>query len=328
TLATLGGAACVAAGLARREDGGFALRRRGAVLAGIALLVASALVAVEGATLGHWQTSATIADALGGRTSGARCDVLHADSMPAEQAALLERDCEEELAADEQRLGAHLGGRLTVFAFADSGEKRRLMGAADTSIAKPWRREVYIQAGAYPHPVLGHEIAHVVSGTFAPGPFHVGGGLWPNPGLIEGIAVATSPDDDELTDAQWARAMLDLGILPPASTIFSLGFLGQSASKSYTVAGAFVGWALDRWGAPVVRAWYGGERLDALTHETWDALSAEFRAYLATLPMPPEATAYARAKFDRPSVWARRCPHVVDALNARGDRCREERRYE
>lgn len=40
------------------------------------------------------------------------------------------------------------------------------------------------------------------------------GGVLPNPGLIEGLAVATSPDDDELTDEQWARAMMDLKIDP------------------------------------------------------------------------------------------------------------------
>ena len=39
------------------------------------------------------------------------------------------------------------------------------MGAADTYIAKPWRREVYVQAAGYPHPVLGHELMHVLAGV-------------------------------------------------------------------------------------------------------------------------------------------------------------------
>jgi hypothetical protein len=42
--------------------------------------------------------------------------------------------------------------------------------------------------------------------------------------------------------------------------------------------------------------------------------------------MPDEALAYAKAKFDRPSVWGRTCPHVVDALDRRADRCRDEHR--
>jgi len=331
SVATLAGVTLVAAALTRTESGRLALRARARVhlASGLALLAVSLAVTLEGAALGHWQTAATIADALGGRAAGERCDVVYPDSLLGYQADLLVRDCEQELAADEARLGAHLAGRITAFVFPDANEKRRLMGAADTSIAKPWRREVYVQYAPYPHPVLGHEIAHVVAGSFAVGPFRVGGGgIVPNPGLIEGIAVATSPDDDELTDAQWARAMLDLDTLPAVRSLFSLEFLGASAQKSYTVAGAFVGWVLDRWGALVVRAWYGGGSIEALTGEPWPALDAAFRDWLRTLAMPPEAQAYARAKFERPSVWARSCPHVVDALDRDGDKCRDAHRFE
>ncbi len=334
SLATLAGVALVASGLARDQRGKLAWSpQKGSavrLVLGAASLLTSVGLFLDGPALGHWQTARTIAEALGGRTSGPRCDVVYPDSLLAEQASLLLRDCEQELAADEQRLGAHLEGRLIAFVFRDANEKRRLMGAAETSIAKPWRREVYIQMAAYPHPILGHEVAHVVAGSFARGPFRIAGalgGLWPNPGLIEGIAVATSPDDDELTDTQWARAMLDLGILPSMRGLFSLGFLGENASKSYTAAGAFVAWVLDRWGAPLVRAWYGGGSLEALTGESWSSLEEEFRASLRSIPMPPQASAYAKARFERPSVWARRCPHVVDALDRDADRCRDDRRY-
>jgi hypothetical protein len=335
SLCTLAGTTLVASALTRSEDGTLAiLPRRGASLgrfvAGMALLVASLGMTAEGPGLGHWQTASSIASALGGRTSGPRCTVIHPDSMLADRAALLLRDCEDELGADERRLGARLDSRLTAYVFADAEQKRRLMGAAETSIAKPWRREVYVQDAGYPHPVLGHEIAHVVAGTFARGPFRVAGrfgGLVPDPGLIEGIAVATSPDDDELTDAEWARAMLDLGVLPEPRDLFSLGFLGLNADKSYTVAGAFVGWVIGRWGNSVVRAWYGGASLDGLLGESWRAIGEEFREWLRARSMPPQATTYARARFERPSVWARTCPHVVDALDRDADRCRDEHRF-
>ncbi|HEY4016780.1 MAG TPA: hypothetical protein VGM06_25770 [Polyangiaceae bacterium] len=297
---------------------------------GLVCAATSLVMACEGPALGHWQTSASIARALGGRVSGARCDVVYPDSVVASHAALLLRDCEQEIAADEARLGARLDGRITEFVFRDVDQKRSLTGAAHTSIAKPWRREVYVQLLGYPHPILGHEIAHVVAGAFGRGPFRIAasaGGLWPNPGLIEGIAVATSPDDDELTGAQWARAMLDLGTLPPLRNLFSIDFLGENAAKSYTVAGAFVSWVLDRWGAAVVRAWYGGASIEALTARTWSALDLEFRQSLAGLAMPPDASAYAKARFERPSVWQRRCPHVVDALNRDADQCLEDQRY-
>lgn len=337
TAATLAGAVLLA-GVMRRTPAGLSLAavresRAAAVRAatGLALLVLSAVSCLEGPTLGHWQTAASIAHELGGAARGTRCDVVYPDTLRADQVALLVRDCEEELAADERRLGTHLSGRLTAFVFRDADQKRRLMGAADTQIAKPWRREVYVQMTSYPHPVLGHEVAHVVAGALARGPFRVAGGLgglWPNPGLIEGTAEAASPDDDELTDAQWARAMLDLGILPDLRSLFSISFMGENSSKGYTVAAAFVGWVLERWGAPVLGAWYGGASLEGLTGEPWDALSRDFDAWLHEKPMPPEASAYARARFDRPSVWGRRCPHVVDALDRRADKCRDEHALE
>ncbi|HEY8039747.1 MAG TPA: hypothetical protein VIF15_08145 [Polyangiaceae bacterium] len=338
SLATLTGAALFGSALLRTKDGRLALRPlRGnppaiarLSLGGAALLISLGLC-LEGPALGHWQTAASIGSALGGRASGPRCDVVYPDSLLADQATLLVRDCEQELAADEERLGAHLDGRLTAYVFRDADEKRRLMGAADTSIAKPWRREIYVQMAGYPHPILGHEVAHVVAGSFARGPFRIAGGAggwWPNPGLIEGTAVATSPDDDELTDAQWARAMLDLGILPRIADLFSFGFLGENAAKSYTVAGAFVSWVLERWDAGTVRAWYGGASIETLTGQSWSALDQQFRDALRALAMPDQASAYAKAKFARPSVWARKCPHVVDALDRRADQCREEHRFE
>jgi hypothetical protein len=296
-----------------------------AALGAVALAV-SVGITWSGPSLGHWQTSATIAADLGGRRSGPRCDVVFPDGEREDQIALLLTDCEEQVAHVESILGARGPDRITAFFFRDAADKKRLMGAADTYIAKPWRHEVYLQVQAYPHAVLGHEIAHVVAGGFGRGPFRIAGslhGLWPNPGLIEGVAVAASPDDDELTDAQWARAMMDLGILPSMTQIFSIDFLGQSSSKSYTLAGAFVRWMLDRRGPEIVRRWYAGEELTALVATSWPDLDAAFRADLAKLALSPEAQAFAKAKFDRPSVFGRRCPHVVDALRRDADRCRD-----
>ena len=66
--------------------------------------------------------------------------------------------------------------------------------------------------------VLAHELAHVVSGSFGSGPFRVAGplgGLIPDPGRIEGIAVAASPgEDDDFTLFEWSKALLDLNLLP------------------------------------------------------------------------------------------------------------------
>jgi tetratricopeptide (TPR) repeat protein len=297
----------------------------------VVLFGACAVEIACGSHLGHWSTSATIARELGGLRSGARCDAIFPSSLRDDEAALVVKDCDEEIAEVEETLGVRGPSRITAYFFRDAQEKKRLMGAADTYIAKPWRDEVYLQMAPYPHPVLGHEIAHVIAGTFGRGPFRIAGSLggwFPNPGLIEGVAVATSPDEDELTDLEWAAAMKKRNALPPMHAIFSVGFLGQSAQKSYTLAGAFVRWMITTKGVATVRAWYAGEPIETLMGASWSEIDEAFRKALDAVVLPPAAEAYVASKFERPSVFGRRCPHEVDALRKTADACRDGHQIE
>ncbi|RYE88995.1 MAG: hypothetical protein EOO75_12555, partial [Myxococcales bacterium] len=293
-------------------------------LLGAVLLCASAGLWLYGDRFDFTHDASSIEAGLGGRLEGPRCTVIHPRTLERREAALLLRDCEEQLADIEEVLGARGPERITAFFFRDAAEKKRFMGAANTYIAKPWRAEVYLQTAPYPHPVLGHEIAHVVGSSFGQGPFRIAGsvhGLLPNPGLIEGLATSASPDDDALTDLEWCKAMKDQGLLPDVASLFTLSFLGHSSSRAYTIAGAFVGYVRDRFGARVVRAWYGGGDLAVLTERPWATLEAEFRAQLDTLSLSEAARAHASAKFGKPGVFGRRCPHLLDRLRGEGEAC-------
>ncbi len=338
TLATVTAVALTASILVRDDERPFGLvldlrsgstRARG-VLALVATL-ASAGITLAGTKLGHFSTTQSIVTDLGAEKHGARCDVVYPSTTREQEANLLVKDCDEQVRAVEERLGTKGPARIRAFFFRDDNDKKRLMGAAHTYIAKPWREEVYLQLGSYPHPVLGHELAHVIAGSFGRGAFRIAGdvgGYLPNPGLIEGVAVAASPDDEDLTDAQWARAMMDIGILPPMHRVFSLGFLGDASAKSYTLAGAFISWIAETHGMEAVRRWYGGGDVAAITGKPWPELEQAFRAYLKTVPLPPEAESFARAKFARPGLFGRRCPHVVDAMRHEADVCRDTQRFE
>lgn len=338
SLATLASAALFASVLHRDDERPFGLvldlrssgtRARAAL--GLLAMMASAGLTLSGATLGHFSTTASIAADLGAEKHGERCDVVYPSTTREQEANLLLKDCEEQVRSVEARLGAKGPPRVRAFFFRDDGDKKRLMGAAHTYIAKPWRNEVYLQLGSYPHPVLGHELAHVIAGSFGRGALRIAGdvgGYLPNPGLIEGIAVAASPDDEDLTDEQWARAMLEIGILPPMQRVFGLDFLGDASAKSYTLAGAFISWMGARWGMKTVRDWYGGGDVVALTGKSWPELDAAFRDHLKTVPLPAETESFARARFMRPGIFGRRCPHVVDATRREADVCRETQRFE
>ncbi len=324
SLASVTAVVALATSLSRRGPR-YALRpqtrARQAVFFGAALV--SIYITSRGEALGHHSTSQSIEDTLGARKNGTRCDVVYPSTVSERDATLLLRDCEEDLRDVEEALGARGPEKVTAFFFRDPAQKRVLMGAEHTYIAKPWRKEVYLQLSPYPHPVLAHELAHVVAGSFGTGPFHVAGGLIPNPGLIEGVAVAAAPDDDVLTDDEWARAMKDAKLLPPMRTIFSLAFLGGSSAKSYTLAGSFVRFVMTVHGKDKVRAWYGGEDISTLTGKSWDELTAEYLRFLDTLPLRPEAARVAEARFGRPGLFGRTCPHVVDELRRDADQCRD-----
>lgn len=310
----------------RRDDAGRVrlgwIGHPGLVLLGALGLVGSVAITLSGPALGHWATTAAVRQELGRSVMSERCEVVHSSAVLERDARLVARECDAHLSALDAYFGTQTRERITVFLFASPAEKGRWMGAANTYIAKPWRREVYIQAAPYPHPVLGHELSHVVAGGFGRGPFAIAGvlGGWlPDPGRIEGFAVAASPPElDDLTVDQWARAMKDLGILPRLEQIFRLSFLGENSSTAYTVAGSFVGYVRDRFGPEILRRWYGGEPLDVLLGEGLFEIERAWLAHLDQVAISPEALHTAKVRFDRPAIFGRQCPHVVDKLAAEG----------
>ena len=141
-----------------------------------------------------------------------------------------------------------------------------------------------------------------------------------HPGLIEGLAVAASPAKTRISPLASGRGPCwILHLLPALAKVFALGFLGENAAKSYTVAGAFVGYVHDTYGAGALRRWYAGENVEQVTGKSLPELEAAWHAVLAEASIPEQAKAIARARFDRPSVFGRRCPHAVD-------QCRKEAR--
>lgn len=291
--------------------------RRGLLLLATAAAASSLAVTAFGPELGHYQSTRTIRERLGQSVASERCEVVYASGILPERAALLGRECDAHVAAHEAYFETTLAERVTVFTFLSARQKGELMGASNTYIAKPWRREVYVQSANYPHPVLSHELAHVVAGTFGRGPFAIAGPLggWiPDPGRIEGFAVASAPpEDSDYTLLEWTKALDALGLLPPLEALFRLSFLGQNSSTGYTVAGAVVDWLRARHGPRALRAWYAGAPVEvAFAGETLAELGRAFEADLDRLLVPERLLELARARFDRPAIFGRRCPHGVD----------------
>jgi len=292
----------------------------------------------QGNALGHRTSVASIDETLGAVRRGERC-VVHAPRELSEaQLARMVEDCDFRVSRAESMLGVTQTTPVHAFFYRDTEEKRRAMGAGSTFIAKPWRDEVHLQLRGWPHPVLAHEVVHVVAGNAARGPFRVSGqlgGYLPNPGFIEGIAVAVEwPSSDGMTPHEWARALREMDRLPPLSDLFGLRFLQHPARDAYATAGSFVRWALDEKGAEAVRAAHragdpsllgssgsAGSAADGSTRSAGSAadgslveLEAEWNRFLDGIELDPRKLALAELRFSRSSIFATTCPHVLARL--------------
>jgi hypothetical protein len=311
-------------GLLRAAD------RRGAVLAAVALLAAATTLHALAPRLGFRHDAGTIAHELGGRRDTPHFTILYPKVGDAARTIdLIVEDHEFSYAQLARTLGV-APPHITSYVFASAEQKRRLMGAARVQVAKPWRREIYIQQASYPHPVVRHELAHVFAGEFAGGPFRVptrpalfGRERRPvvNVGLIEGVAEAASwAGGGRLTLHQWVRALDELKLRPPLRRAFGLGFFGDSAPRSYAIAGSFCRWLLETRGPTALRAVYrsGGDFAAAYGRDL-EALEAEWLAFLRRVPLDTEDRELARDRFLRPAIFKVPCAHAVAARRRKAD---------
>jgi TolA-binding protein len=213
---------------------------------------------------------------------------------------------------------------ITVFLFDDADQKRRLMGAAQTFIAKPWRREIYLQFEPWPQQVEWHELAHVFAGQYGDGLFGIARkGLHFNVGLIEGVAVAASWAGNPLTPHQQVKVLRDQKIVgrEALAQVMSPRFFGLNAGQAYALAGSFVRFLVDE---------YGADKLEQLFHEagagdSWRriygadfaTLADRWLAFVDAVPVPADEARLALARLSRPSVFHKACAHALAARRRR-----------
>src|SRR5579871_6797733 len=180
-----------------------------------------------------------IAEALGGRRDTAHLALVYSPSGPwAKDIDLYARDAEYRWSQLAQTFGFAPDGKVTAFLFDSAEAKRRWMGAGHTQVAKPWRREIYLQYDSWPHPVVQHELAHVFAGAVGDPLFHVSRrGLHFDVGLIEGAAVAADHHPERVGLDQQVKIMRLDGKQPPLDELFGLGFLRHPPARAYAVAG-------------------------------------------------------------------------------------------
>jgi hypothetical protein len=294
-------------------------RRLAALAIAVGCLAAAIGLHRYGGALGYAVNAEDIEDVLDGRIETAHFIIHYAHTPDIDAGiAVIAEDHELRYAEVVARLGVAPAGKLRSFYFADHDQKARWFGARDVEMAKPWRREIYLDHRAFPHGSLRHEIAHAVASAFGDPLFGVATrhGVFANPGLIEGLAVAIDwPGGyDRPTPDEAVRAMQDMGVQPAIGQLLSLQFFSVSSARGYTTAGSFLHFLLDTYGAEKLRALYrtGGD-FDAAYGLPLAQLEAGWRTMIGKIELPAGSIEAQRERFRGASVFARPCPHAIAA---------------
>lgn len=282
-----------------------------------AIVFAIAAIEERGPVLGLRMTERHLVDRLGGIRETPNFRIVYFRGKPQEELDRLERDLEFRHHQILSFLGEAPKEKLHVFVYRSPEEKQALVGAGGTQFAKPWQRAVHINDAPFPHPVLKHELLHVMAAPFGTGPFHTTArfGVFAQMAIVEGLAVAGDNRMDDLTLHQWAAAMRKRELAPDLRVVFSPdGFYRVSPSRAYTLSGSFLRFLAETYGTEKLRHLYGAGDFPLAYGKSLDALATEWEQYVDQVPLDARAEAQAEQRFRRPSLFARPCAREVAAL--------------
>ena len=209
--------------------------------------------------------------------------------------------------------------KINVYFYQNARHKKRLMGAGNTLIAKPWQYSIHLHAPSVGDRVITHELAHVFSAEIAPAPHHLSlwRGVLPNMGLIEGLAVAAAWTRgrgeglmSRLTPHQWSAAMRRLDRAPPMRAIFNpQKFYAYNARLAYTSCGSFVRFYRQEHGVEALNQLYaqGGERPGL------DEVIGEWESWLDQRELSERLIKTASSMFGGRSIFYKVCAHELAA---------------
>jgi len=212
---------------------------------------------------------------------------------------------------------------VTSYLYPNAEAKRLAIGTSTTSIAKPWRREIHLDAGSWDD-LLEHELVHVLAGEFGMplirAHYHIG--------LVEGLAVAVTEQFGNRTLHQYAAALKKFHIIhDPGNLLSPLGFATHYSSVSYVLMGSFCRYLIDRYGIPRFKELYGGRSADVVYGRSSDQLLNEWQSFLDRIDVPDSWRSHIEYYFDRPSIFATECVRTVALLNDDAERKLEARDF-
>jgi tetratricopeptide (TPR) repeat protein len=285
----------------------------------LAAIFAIAVVWIEdrAEALGLRMTDSTLTERLGATRQTPHFVLVYPRGKSREEMDRLVRDLEFRHAQLKAFLGGAPKDPIRVYLYRSPEEKQALVGADRTQFAKPWRLELHLNDSPFPSSGLKHELAHLMAAPFGSGPFRVTSqyGLWPNMGIIEGLAVAADNPLDELSLHQWAAAMRRHKLAPDLPTLFrAAAFYKVPSPRAYIWAGSFIRYLAETHGSQKLQTLYAQGDFEKAYQRPLQALASEWEGFLDQIPLDPAAVSQAFARFRRGSIFGRPCAREVANL--------------
>jgi hypothetical protein len=139
------------------------------------------LVELNGTQLGFRMNDETLAAELGGRVETPEFVLFYPRSYERAEVDRIVGDVKFRVRQNAEFFGGQ-PAQVRVWWYPSAHEKQRLVGAAHTQFAKPWRHEVHVNALGFPHPVIKHELVHAMAAPWGGTPF----GVPLSVGVVEG----------------------------------------------------------------------------------------------------------------------------------------------
>lgn len=231
----------------------------------------------------------------------------------------------------QERLAKKLGGvsqePIIIWLHATNEDKYLYTGAKNVHFALPRHRQIHISGSEIPHPVLGHELAHIYIGEHTDNWLGLPASniLIGNFAISEGLAMFLTPEltiTDDMSLMEQASALYHADIRMSMKSLFAnnINFALLNPRAAYIYAGAFLQFLFSdpAMGPLKIRTLIQSGSLEQLISDPLLLIKKydEFDAILAK-PIPRFQTLWAQRTFKAKSILLSSCPISLADLAAR-----------
>ena len=318
TLAFAGALLLPAVTIDRRKHAGSttdvsARRRRGRQVAMMTMLLVVAIIYIFSNKLGLSSSESFIRSELGGYVETDHFVISYPDSLlQGRRLSHVVQLHEFHFSRLARALRVSPARKIHTFLYASDEQKQRLVGAAGTNIAKPWLWQVHLNLSDV-EGSLSHELTHVMAAEFGFPLLRIG----VNAGLIEGLATAVERTRYDEHVHRLASMVFAVAPEPDMRSLFSFsGFIRAHPGVSYTLAGSFCRFLIDRYGLRRFKLLYRTGNFVTLYNKDLNTLLWEWRRTVRRYRLSEGDLEKAAYLFKRPSIFAKECAREVANVNA------------